>query len=144
MTLRISDEARQCLTLFEDETGASARDCVIDDDHDRVIVLVEPGEMGTAIGPNGRTVGRVEGKLDRPIKLVEAADSPEALVANALAPAAVRNVTISDGGEDDPRVAYAEVPEADRGVAIGDGGENIDAARLLAERHFDVAEIELA
>jgi N utilization substance protein A len=143
MALRISDEARQCLALFEDETGASARDCVVDDDHDRVLVLVEPGEMATAIGPGGQNVRRVERKLGRDVKLVEAADRPEDLVANALSPAAVRNVTISEGDDDDATVAYAEVVEADRGAAIGADGSNIDAARLLAKRHFGIAEIEL-
>jgi N utilization substance protein A len=143
MGLRISDEARRILTLFEDETGATARDCVLDEDHDRVLVLVEPGEMATAIGHGGENVERVESRLGRDVKLIEAADRPEDLVANALSPAAVHNVTVSEGDEDDDTVAYAEVAEADRGAAIGADGKNIDAARLLAKRHFGVAEIEL-
>ena len=143
MALRISNEARQCLTLFEDETGATARDCVIDEDHDRVLVVVEPDEMAAAIGPDGQNVERVERKLGRAVKLVEAADRPEGLIASALLPAAVHNVTISEGTEDDSTVAYVEVPEPDRGVAIGSDGHNIDAARLLANRHFGVESIEL-
>ena len=41
-------------------------------------------------------------------------------------------------------VAYAEVDDDDRGVAIGTDGRNIELARRLARRHFDVDEIELA
>jgi N utilization substance protein A len=143
MGLRISDEARRILTLFEDETGATARDCVVDEAYDRVIVSVEPGEMAAAIGHGGQNVERVEEKLGREVKLVEAADRPADFVANALSPAAVRNVTISEGDEDDATVAYVEVADADRGAAIGADGRNIDAARLLAKRHFGIAEIEL-
>ena len=141
MAIRLSDEARQLAALFESETEATVRDCVIDDDHGRVLLLIKPGEMAQAIGPAGEHVSRVEDRVGKPIKLVEDAETPEVFVANALAPAAVYNVTIS---ENDDRVAYVEVDDADRGAAIGDGGENIDAARLLAERHFDVDDVELA
>ena len=141
MAIRLSDEARQLAALFESETEATVRDCVIDDDHGRVLLLIKPGEMAQAIGPAGEHVSRVEDRVGKPIKLVEDAETPEAFVANALAPAAVYNVTIS---ENDDRVAYVEVDDADRGAAIGDGGENIDAARLLAKRHFDVDDVELA
>ena len=74
------------------------------------------------------------------VKLVEDAPTPEDFVANALAPAAVYNVTIS---ENDDRLAYVEVPEADRGAAIGTDGKNIEIARELARRHYDVEDIQL-
>ena len=141
MAIRLSDEARQLAALFESETEATVRDCVIDDDHGRVLLLIKPGEMAQAIGPAGEHVSRVEDRVGKPIKLVEDAETAEVFVANALAPAAVYNVTIS---ENDDRVAYVEVDDADRGAAIGDGGENIDAARLLAKRHFGVDDVELA
>ena len=140
MAIRLSDEARQLAALFESETEATVRDCVIDDDHGRVLLLIKPGEMAQAIGPAGEHVSRVEDRVGKPIKLVEDAETAEVFVANALAPAAVYNVTIS---ENDDRVAYVEVDDADRGAAIGDGGENIDAARLLAKRHFGVDDVEL-
>jgi N utilization substance protein A len=142
MARRITDEARRCIALFEDETGAAATDCVIDDAHDRVLVLVAPGEMAQAIGPDGQNVDRVERRLDRTVSLVEDADDPAAFVANALAPAVVHNVTISEVGDGD-RVAYAEVDEADRGVAIGADGRTIEAARTLARRRFDITDVEL-
>lgn len=143
MRVTLTDAARQYLALFEDETGADARDCVVlegGDDGERVVILVAAGQMATAIGPGGRTVRRVEEKIGRPVELVEDADTPEAFVESALAPAAVRHVTIS---EQDTRVAYAEVTQEDRGVAIGRGGRNIERARLLARRHFDIDDIQL-
>jgi len=140
MVVERSDEARRLLALFEDEAGVGVRDCVIVEDHDLVVFLVEAGEMADAIGPGGRNVERVERELDRDVKLVEDAPSPAGFVANALAPAAVYNVTISQNRD---TVAYVEVAQEDRGVAIGTGGKNIDAARRLAARHCDVDGIEL-
>ncbi|MHB9288700.1 NusA-like transcription termination signal-binding factor [Halobacteriales archaeon Cl-PHB] len=140
MMVTISDEARRLIARFEDETDATVRDCVVDDDHDRVIFLVAAGDMPQAIGPGGQHVREVEERLDREIKLVEDAADPADFVANALAPAAVYNVTLSENND---LVAYVEVAEEDRGAAIGCDGKNIDAARLLADRHFDVDGIEL-
>lgn len=138
MTVTLDDEARRLIVAFEDVTGARAIDCLADDD--RVVFVVAAGEMGAAIGPDGRTVEELESRLGRPVKLVEAADRPSTFVANALSPAAVYNVTIS---ENDTRVAYAEVDHADRGVAIGRDGRNIEIARRLARRHVDVDDIQL-
>jgi N utilization substance protein A len=140
MTIRLSDEALRLVTLFEEETDAAVRDCVVDEEYDRVIFLVKPGEMGAAIGPGGEYVTRVEDRIGRDVKLVEDAERAEDFVANALAPAAVYNVTIS---ENDDRLAYAEVDDADRGAAIGADGRNIDAARLLADRHHDIDDVQL-
>lgn len=137
----LTDEARRTLALFEETTDVSGVDCVIDEAFDRAIVLVPPADMAQAIGPGGQNVQAVEEELGRPVKLVEDADTPTDFVANALAPAAVLNVTIS---ENDDTVAYVEVAEADVGVAIGEDGRNIEAARVMAERHFDLDDVELA
>jgi len=137
----LTDEARRTLALFEATTDVSGLDCVIDDEFERAIVLVSPSDMAQAIGPGGQNVQAVEAELDRTVKLVEDADTKTDFVANALAPAAVLNVTIS---ENDDTVAYVEVAEADVGVAIGQDGRNIEAARTMAERHFDLDDVELA
>ena len=140
MPVTLSDEARQHIALFDEETDVTATDCLVDEEFDRIVFVVPPGTMGKAIGPGGERVKRVERRLGRDIELVEDADRPEDFVANALAPAAVYNVTIS---ENDDTVAYAEVDRADRGVAIGADGRSIRLARRLAERHFGIADVEL-
>lgn len=140
MSFTLSDEARQVAGLFETETAATVKDCIVDDEFDRVIVLIKAGEMGKAIGKGGEHVRRVEDKLGKPIKLVEDAPTAADFVASALAPAAVYNVTIS---ENDDRLAYAEVAQEDHGAAIGSDGSNIHAARVLAKRHHDIDDIQL-
>lgn len=138
MARTLSDDARQYIAVFEKETGATAIDCVIDGDG--LVFVVSVGEMARAIGPGGQTIRHLEERLGSEIDLVEDADTPESFVANALSPAAVYHVTIS---ENETLVAYAEVAEGDRGVAIGTGGRNIETARLLAKRHFDIDDVQL-
>jgi N utilization substance protein A len=156
MRITLSDDARRRIAAFEEATGVSARDCLAvapaeagsdagstseEDEDPRLVFLVPAGEMASAIGPDGRTVRSVEEKLGADVALVEDADTAEAFVASALAPAAVYNVTIS---ENSTTVAYAEVDPADTGVAIGKSGRNIEAARRLAKRHFDIDDVQLA
>jgi len=138
MKRTLSDEARRFIGLFDEETDVSPTDCLVESD--RVVFLIPAGKMADAIGPNGRTVKRVEEKIGRRIELLEDADTPEAFVENMLAPAVVRGVTISEQGD---RIAYAEVVDADRGVAIGTDGEHIKTARTLARRQFDIDDIQL-
>ncbi len=138
MRVELSDEARRYIGRFDELTGVAPKDCLVEGD--RLVFLVPAGEMAAAIGQGGETVTEVEADLGRPIELVEDADTPEAFVASALAPAAVNAVTISVQND---RVAYVEVPEADRGVAIGADGRNIETARTLAKRHHDVDDVEL-
>ncbi|QCC51326.1 NusA-like transcription termination signal-binding factor [Halapricum salinum] len=140
MTVTLSDEARQLIPIIEDETGATVRDCVIDEEYDRLLVLVKAGQMAQAIGPGGTTVQELQDRLDREIKFVEDGPTAEDVIASALAPAAVYNVTIS---ENDTTVAYVEVDQNDTGIAIGKGGKNIAAARTLAKRHFEIDDVEL-
>ena len=139
MRVTLSDEALRHIARFEAETGATARDCLLFED--RVVILVTAGEMGAAIGPGGAHVDAVEDAVGRSVDLIEDADTPAAFVESALAPAAVRHVTLSEQGGD--RIAYVEIPEGDRGVAIGTDGQNIDVARTLARRHHDIDDIQL-
>ncbi|APW96677.1 transcription elongation factor NusA [Halobiforma lacisalsi AJ5] len=167
MGVTLDDDARQYLAAFEDETGVDGRDCIVtggddpdrgrgrtrgyggssaggsDPDRDlekRLLIVVATGRMGEAIGPDGRTIRRFEDRVGMPVRLVEGADDPETFVANALAPAAVYNVTISKNQD---TVAYVEVAQEDRGVAIGSHGRTIEAARRLADRHFGIDDVQL-
>ncbi|WP_136687264.1 NusA-like transcription termination signal-binding factor [Halorhabdus amylolytica] len=141
MTISLSDAERQAIALVESVADVTVRDCLFDDDHDRVAFVVAAGEIGKAIGKDGQTVERIEERIGRDVTLLEDAPTPEDFVANALAPAAVHDVTIEDGP--DGPVAVADVDERDIGAAIGADGRRIELARELAARHFDIDDIEL-
>lgn len=154
MGVRLTDADRRLIALVEDLTGVAPRDCYRDD-HGQVWFVVAPDAVADVIGRDGDRVARIEERIGRDVRVVAGAADPATFVANALAPAAVYDVTIveraaddadteEDGSADLERVAVVEVDPNDHGVAIGADGRTIEPARVLVARHHDVDEIELA
>jgi len=139
-SIRLSDEEMRYITLFESITGATAKDCIIDNDANRIIFVIKKGDMGMAIGRNGVNVKRATKLIGRPVELVEAGDTPEELIKNALFPAKVYAVKISKDTSG-RLVAHVAVDPKDKGLAIGKDGLKIRRARILAKRYFDIDNI---
>ena len=116
-------------------TRSTAVDCIIDDRFDRVIYVIQPGDMGLAIGRNGESIKRLTRQLGRRLEMVEYAETPEAFVANIIRPAELAGLApVADSGAVDLVLRH----RADLGVVIGRGGCTIEKVRLLARRFFDL------
>ncbi len=53
------DEMRY-IALFESISGASVKDCIIDEEQGRAIFIVNQGQVGVAIGKGGRNIHTLE------------------------------------------------------------------------------------
>ncbi len=137
-SIKLGGNEIRFISLFESITGAVARDCIIDDD--RIIFIVKAGSIGLAIGKKGINIKRVRDFLQKPIEVVEFAQSPEDFIKNTLAPARIKLITISER-RDGKKVALVTVNEKDRGIAIGKNGKNVARARLLARRHYNIEDV---
>lgn len=116
-------------------TRATAHDCLIDDRFDRVIYVIRPGDMGLAIGKKGDNIKRLQNVLGKRIEMVEYAETPEAFLTNIFKPAEVTGIErLADGG---PVNVYVR-QRSDLGIAIGKAGCNIEKARMLCKRFFDI------
>ncbi|HEU0143898.1 MAG TPA: NusA-like transcription termination signal-binding factor, partial [Nitrososphaera sp.] len=62
-----SDELR-LISLFQSITSATARDCIVDDKMDRVIFVVNKGQMGLAIGKGGSTIKQLQNMVAKKIE----------------------------------------------------------------------------
>ncbi|MFB6093591.1 MAG: NusA-like transcription termination signal-binding factor [Halanaeroarchaeum sp.] len=131
--------ADEAVRVFEAITSVTPEDCVVDERFDRLIFLVPAAEVSRAIGPDGATVERVEARLETGVEVVADAPTPAEFVAEALSPATVRNVTVSENGD---VVAYVEVDHEELGLAIGREGRNVHAAKRLAARRFGVDDVQ--
>jgi len=129
------------ISHFDKLTGAGSRDCVIDDRNNRIIFVINPGEMGLAIGKSGASIKKAMDTMGKKIEVVEYANTPEQFIRNCFLPAKVTAIEFE--GEGDSQVAHVEVREEDRGLAIGKEGKNIFKAKKLAQRQHNINDVLL-
>ena len=141
--VKLSMEDMALIARFEQITGAAAIDVIRDDEGERIIVVVRPKQLGKAIGRGGVNVKAASEAFGRPVDVVEMAETAEAFVMSALAPARVESVKIIEQ-RDGKRVASVTVNTEDRGIAIGREGRNVARARILVRRHFDLNNVVIA
>ncbi len=138
--IKLTSNELQLMSLFQSVTGATARDCVIDDKLDRVIFVVSKGEMGLAIGKNGATIKTLQGVVGKKIELVEYSDDPAEFIRNMLGANLVLDVKINEK-DDGNKVAVAVVDPKKKGVVVGREGRNAEKARLLTKRYFQISNV---
>jgi N utilization substance protein A len=140
--IRLTSEELGLMRLFQSVSGATARDCVIDSKQDRVIYVVNKGEMGLAIGRDGNSIKNVQRLVGRPVELVEYSEDPKELIRNTLHPEYVADVRLTER-VDGSKVAVVVVDERRKGAVVGKGGRNAEKARLFAKRYFDIANVQI-
>ncbi len=123
-------------------TGATARDCVVDEKLNRVIFVVAKGQMGLAIGKDGASVKKMEKAVKRPVEVVEWAEDVEGLVKNALGEKNIQEVRVTEK-DDGTKAVVIVVDPRRKGAVLGLGGRNAEKLRMLARRHFDVTNVQI-
>lgn len=134
-----SDELR-LISLFGSVTSASARDCIVDDKMDRVIFVVNKGQMGLAIGKGGATIKQLQQVVGRKVELVESSEDPVEFIRNMLNADMVSDVRISER-MDGSKQAVVTVDARKKGAVVGREGRNAEKARLLAKRYFNITSV---
>lgn len=134
-----SDELR-LMSLFQSITSVTARDCVVDDKMDRVIFIVNKGQMGLAIGKGGMTIRQLQNVVAKKVELVEYSEDASDFVRNILNPQMVNEVKITQRTDGSKQVVVL-VDAKRKGVVVGKEGRNAEKARLLAKRYFQISNV---
>lgn len=139
MVVKLSADEIQYMALLEKMTGAVSKDCIVDDEENKIIFVVNKGDIGLAIGKKGNKILRVKQSLGKKVEVVEYSDDPAEFVKNLFHPYRVTSVSIKE--KDGNKIALAEIDARDRDQAIGRKGKNLQKARALAQRHhgLDIA-----
>jgi N utilization substance protein A len=140
--IKLSSDELSLMSMFQGMTGATARDCVIDEKRNRVIFVIAKGQMGLAIGKDGASVKKIERTVRRPVEVVEWADDVEGLVRNSLGARFVQEVRVSDR-LDGTKGVVVVVDSKKKGAVLGLGGKNAEKVRLLARRYFDINNVQI-
>ncbi|MCK9276722.1 MAG: NusA-like transcription termination signal-binding factor [Methanoculleus sp.] len=138
----LTEECMRLISQFESLTGAGSRDCIVDNRNERLIFVINPGDMGLAIGKSGSSIKKASDVMGKRIEVVEYSADPGQFLRNCFLPAQVTDIDF-DTNEEDQQVALVEVRDEDRGLAIGKAGKNIFKAKVLAQRQHDIADVQL-
>ena len=136
----LSNETVQYINLASKYTGASIRDCVVEDD--RVVFIVEKGHLGIAIGSKAKNLERLRQLLKKSVKFVEFEEDKTRFVQNLCKPYNVTKVNFEEN--DGVSVARIEVNPRDKSKLIGKGGRNINMIRKMAQRHHQIKDVQIA
>ena len=137
MGMKITNREMGHIALFENITGATVRDCIIDDEYDRIIFIIKEGDAGIAIGKKGKNIAMLQKMTGKRHEVIEFSENPEVFIKNALKPADINEIRLSER-PNGKKIAIVSVNPKDKGIAIGKNGSNIKKIRFLANRYFQL------
>ena len=140
--IRFTSTEMRYIALFESVTGANVKDCVINEEQGRIIFLVKEGEIGMAIGRGGKNIHVLERMTGKKHEIIEYSENPTQFIRNALKPASVKEVRITEK-PDGKTMAVVAVNPRDKGIAIGKNGRNAERLRFLAKRYFQIQNVSI-
>ena len=139
-SIKLTTDQMRMMSLFQNVTGATARDCVEDEKQDRVIFVVNTGKMGLAIGKGGTHIKSLQNIVKRNVELVEFEEDPVKFLSNLLNPKLISEIKIGER-PDGSKQAIVIVDPRKKGIVVGREGRNAEKARLLAKRYFDITSV---
>ena len=139
-SIKLSTDQMRLMSLFQNVTGATARDCIEDEKQNRVIFVVNEGKMGLAIGKGGSHIKNLQNIVKRNVEIVEYSEDPIKFLKNILNPKLVSEVKLNKR-DDGTLQAIVTVDPKKKGIVVGREGRNAEKARLLAKRYFEISSV---
>jgi len=139
-SIKLSTDQMRLMSLFQNVTKATARDCVEDETQDKIIFVVLEGKMGLAIGKGGSNIKSLQNILKRNVELVEYFDDPVKFLKNILNPKFVNEVKLDTNADGSSR-AIVIVDHGKKGLVVGREGCHAEKARLFAKRYFNISNV---
>lgn len=140
--IKLTSNEMRYIALFESITGATVKDCIVDNDLNRIIFVVKEGDVGMAIGRKGKNIRLLERMTSKKHEVIEHSEKPAQFIKNALKPARVKEIRITER-PDGKSIAVVSVNPRDKGIAIGKNGRNAERIRFLAKRYFEIQNVSI-
>lgn len=137
--IMFSNEDIQLINMASNVTKTHIMDCLNLDD--RVIFIVQKGQLGAAIGIKAKNLERLRGLFKKTIKFIEFDEDRERFIVNLFKPYKVNSITLE--ADDESIVAKVQVDISEKSKIIGKGGRNIEIIRNLAKRHHSIKDVQI-
>ena len=134
MTIQFDTETIRLITLFENLSGATVKDCIVDNENNLVYFVVGENQAKFVIGKNGFKIKNIERILKKRIRIFEFSDDVQKFVKN-LIPKALEIKIVENQNE---KVIIVKVDKTERPSIIGRNGRNLKILRKLLERNHKI------
>ena len=141
--IKLTTDQIRLISLFQNVTKTTARDCLDDEKQDKIIFVVNEDKMGLAIGKGGSNIKSLQNILKRRVELIEYSDDPIKFLKNILNSKLVNEVKL-DTKPDGSSQATVIVDQGNKGLVVGREGRNAERARLFAKRYFDISSVQIS
>ena len=127
----------QYMGLFEKLTSAKVKDCIVEES--QIVFIVEPNEMGKAIGRGGENIKRIERAFKKRVKLAEYSPEVVTFIKNLITPLTVKEIIEEEG-------VFTLVPSDSqtRGYLIGRNASALRSYEEILKRHFSIKELKVS
>ena len=129
--MKLGMDELQYIGVIEKITKARVKDCVLSEGE--LVVVVDEGQMGLAIGRSGENTAKVRDAVGKKVSFIEFSEDKEKFIRKLFAPAVLDSVEV------DGDTVRLKAREAQR--LIGKGGKRRKRAETLLERHFGIKRV---
>ncbi len=137
MGITFDTETIRLVTLFENVTKATIKDCFVNDSNDIVFFIVDEGKIGLAIGKDGKSVRHVEKLIKKHIKVFEFSKDLAKFARNVIP--YVNNLNVRNNGNE--IIVEVIVDKKNKAMVIGRDGRNLELYRKLLKRTHGISDV---
>ncbi len=131
MRTKFDVELLGLMKVFEDLTRARVKDCFYN--KEKLVFVVEPGELMRALGKDRNNVTRLEERLKKPIKIVEFNEDMLQFIKNVMYPLRMLDIAYDGAGI----VTIKGTDAKTKGLMIGARAQNLRNFEEIVKKYFD-------
>ena|SRR3989338_10032907 len=134
--LKLDQELLGISSIIEKLTGVYIKDCFREDD--TIYIVVDPGQLGKAVGKGGEVIKRVQFQLRKNIRVIEFRDSAADFVRNVIYPVTVEEILDQEG-----QILIRDSSRKVKSQLIGRDGKNLAVVKRAVQRFFPGKEVKV-
>jgi len=124
------------ISLFEKITHSKLKDCF--ELNDKLIFIVQKGEIGKAIGKQAVNVKKLESMFKKKVRLIEFNEDKIEFVKNIIYPVKAKLIE-----ENENIITITSMDNHTRGILIGKAAEALRSNEKIIQRYFEIKEIKV-
>ena len=131
--IKFTQEIIGYMRVFASVTHVQPKDAFLDN-HQTLVVIVDEGDAGRAIGKRGANIQHLSQALRRRVRVIEFHDDIIAFIRSIIAPLTVEQIT-----REGDLVTLQPKDSRLKGLLIGRDHQNLDELNMVVQRYFPVA-----